>query len=208
MTKREREKDVTHAEIQLRVLECFSDLRPTPLNTSNISTRLIRNDTRLPTTPIQISTSLFHKKRHFLLRKKKSSTYAIFLSSFLNHLTSLGDPNIKKQITDNNNVQAPKNNEIHLQGASPPYFCAWDPMPYMERLPMMPKPALADWKKREREECSSRVYQLPMTRTKPGLMVHSKNPWRARRIMRWVQFCAAPMQVTQTPGCEEEERVG
>lgn len=69
---------------------------------------------------------------------------------------------------------------------------------------MMPKPALADWKKREREECSSRVYQLPMTRTKPGLMVHSKNPWRARRIMRWVQFCAAPMQVTQTPGCEEE----
>lgn len=81
-------------------------------------------------------------------------------------------------------------------------------MPYMERLPMMPKPALADWKKREREECSSRVYQLPMTRTKPGLMVHSKNPWRARRIMRWVQFCAAPMQVTQTPGCEEEEWVG
>lgn len=73
---------------------------------------------------------------------------------------------------------------------------------------MMPKPALADWKKREREECSSRVYQLPMTRTKPGLMVHSKNPWRARRIMRWVQFWAAPMQVTQTPGCEEEERVG
>lgn len=72
---------------------------------------------------------------------------------------------------------------------------------------MMPKPALADWKKREREECSSRVYQLPMTRTKPGLMVHSKNPWRARRIMRWVQFCAAPMQVTQTPGCEEEELV-
>lgn len=78
----------------------------------------------------------------------------------------------------------------------------------MERFPMMPKPALADWKKREREECSSRVYQLPMTRTKPGLMVHSKNPWRARRIMRWVQFCAAPMQVTQTPGCEEEERLG
>lgn len=72
---------------------------------------------------------------------------------------------------------------------------------------MMPKPALADWKKREREECSSRVYQLPMTRTKPGLMVHSKNPWRARRIMRWVQFCAAPMQVTQTPGCEGEELV-
>lgn len=60
-----REKDVTHAEIQLRVLECFSDLRPTPLNTSNISTRLVRNDTRLPTTPIQISTSLFHKKRYF-----------------------------------------------------------------------------------------------------------------------------------------------
>lgn len=150
----------------------------------------------------------FTKSAIFFLKKKKSSTYAIFLSSFLNHLTSLGDPNIKKQITDNNNVQAPKNNEIHLQGASPPYFCAWDPMPYMERLPMMPKPALADWKKREREECSSRVYQLPMTRTKPGLMVHSKNPWRARRIMRWVQFWAAPMQVTQTPGCEEEERVG
>lgn len=61
----EREKDVTHAEIQLRVLESFSDLRPTPLDTSDISSRLIRNDTRLPTTPIQISTSLFHKKRHF-----------------------------------------------------------------------------------------------------------------------------------------------
>lgn len=71
MDDREREKDLTHAEIQLRVLECFSDLRPTPLNTSDISTRLIRNDTRLPTTPIQISISSFHKKRHFSKKKKK-----------------------------------------------------------------------------------------------------------------------------------------
>lgn len=75
MTKREREKDVTHAEIQLRVLESFSDLRPTPLDTSDISSRLIRNDTRLPTTPIQISTSLFHKKRQFFFFSSKKEIF-------------------------------------------------------------------------------------------------------------------------------------
>lgn len=65
---------------------------------------------------------------------------------------------------------------------------------------MIPKPAFADWKNKEREECSSVLYQDPMTRTKPGLMVHSKKPCSARRAMRWCQFWAAAMQVTQTPG--------
>ena len=65
---------------------------------------------------------------------------------------------------------------------------------------MTPNPALADWKKRERDECSSVRYQVPITRMKPGEIVHSKKPWRVRRTIRCVQLWAAEMEITQIPG--------
>jgi hypothetical protein len=70
---------------------------------------------------------------------------------------------------------------------------------------MMPNPALADWKKRERLACSSTLYQLPMMKTvypvfqyirqqgetwqdvrKPGEIVDSKTPCRNRKAASWL----------------------
>lgn len=63
----------------------------------------------------------------------------------------------------------------------------------------MPNPALADCQKSVREECSSRLYQVPIMRTKPGEIVHSKKPCKARIAMSWAQFCAAETEMTQMP---------
>lgn len=63
----------------------------------------------------------------------------------------------------------------------------------------MPKPAFADWKTRAREACSWVLYQEPITRMKPGLMQHSKRPWRARRARRCRKLEAKPMQRTTRP---------
>lgn len=73
-----------------------------------------------------------------------------------------------KHMSASTTVTAPKKNEMDLHAARPPCFFVWLPMPYMLRLPMIPKPAFADWKNSERELCSSVLYQLPMTSTKPG----------------------------------------
>lgn len=64
---------------------------------------------------------------------------------------------------------------------------------------MIPKPALADWQKRARDECSSLRYHVPIMRMNPGEMVHSKKPWRARMAISWAQFWAAETVITQTP---------
>lgn len=124
---------------------------------------------------------------------------AMRFSSLFSQRTSAGLPRRAKQIRAKTTVQEPKNIEIDLQGASPPCFSAWEPMPYITSEAMMPKPALADCQKSEREECSSVRYQEPTTSTKPGEIVHSKKPCRPRMAMRWDQFWAAPTQKTQTP---------
>lgn len=105
-------------------------------------------------------------------------------SSLFNHLTSFGLPNSIKQINDSTIVQAPRKSEMHRHAAKPPYFSAWAPMPYMTKFAMIPKPALADCQKRARAACSSVRYQVPTTRTKPGEMVHSKNPCSPLIAMR------------------------
>ncbi|EKG14880.1 hypothetical protein MPH_07920 [Macrophomina phaseolina MS6] len=177
-----RQESIDHAEPELRIPERLTDLRPGPLDAGNITASLVLEDTG---SSVYRSASI---SRLCGIGMDVDRTYAMRFSSLLIHLTSFGLPSNPKQMSASRMVEAPKKSEIHRQGASPPYFSAWEPIPYMTKLAMMPKPALADCQNRAREECSSRLYHDPTTRTKPGEMVHSKKPWRARIAMSWDQF--------------------
>lgn len=172
-----RQEGIDHAEPELRIPESFSDLWPRPLDTGNVTSGFVLEDTSSSEFP-SVSIPL-----HLTVDGISRKTYAIRFSSLVIHLTSFGLPSSTKQMSASTIVDEPKKSEMQRQGARPPYFSAWEPMPYITRLAIIPNPALADCQNSAREECSSRLYHEPTTRTKPGEMVHSKKPWSALMAM-------------------------
>ncbi len=64
---------------------------------------------------------------------------------------------------------------------------------------MMFQPELADWKNRQREECSRAVYHREMMMRKPGEMTHSRAPWTKRKPMNCAQSVKKAWMRTTIP---------
>ena len=121
-------------------------------------------------------------------------------SSSLSQRTSCGQPSKKKAATAPARVSEPKKSEMHLQAAIPPWASTCLAMAYKIRLQTIQKKPSDDCQKRERLECSSVRYQTPVMWRKPGDILLSKKPWRARRAINCDQFWTALIHMRHIPG--------